>query len=590
MPTRTETEQVQRATAGDQQAFTELVNRYRDAVYGICYHRVGHPEEAKDLAQEAFLRAYLDLGQLRDPVAFPAWLRRVTERVCSTWQRRQRLQMVPLEGTPEPIVVRDLDLPLAVRQGLMQLSEDARLAITLYHINGYSVGEVARFLEVPVGTVKSRLHHARRRLQGALMDEYKDALRHGAPGDEFVGAVVRAARSLEEGKALPWGQYFDPASERDLKRYLVLEKDGTVLGVSFYGVGVAHLRGLKVRVASCHVTSGENDWHKGGLDIYDLLKPAALANLGELGYPIAMTHEEVMSAPRHGYVPCFYHFRVIAPAGSFLRDEPTGAIRPYRESDRERCDFLRALPRARLGAGSWDPGELPPFVLERDGMVVGCCTVMVKHRCVSPWTVNEMEGVDMAAYRDLARHVAEMAVAEGDETISTYFSPQHPLGALMLARGGVYEMKGASWNAAKHEEFVCILDLAAALRAVAPGLGRAAKGRVGIDMDGEVVTITAGDPPVFTEGAKGPTSRIGRIPMTQLLVGYHSVFEIASRPDVALREEDTAVLDALFPKAWPYSQPDPYMWYEETLLEDKPFIAEEPWRSKLAAHPRPWAL
>jgi len=134
------------------------------------------------------------------------------------------------------------------------------------------------------------------------------------------------------------------------------------------------------------------------------------------------------------------------------------------------------------------------------------------------------------------------------------------------------------------------LDLAAALRAVAPGLGRAAKGRVGIDMDGEVVTITAGDPPVFTEGAKGPTSRIGRIPMTQLLVGYHSVFEIASRPDVALREEDTAVLDALFPKAWPYSQPDPYMWYEETLLEDKPFIAEEPWRSKLAAHPRPWAL
>ena len=90
------------------------------------------------------------------------------------------------------------------------------------------------------------------------------------------------------------GAILDPASERDLERYLVLEKDGAVLGVSFYGVGEARLRGLKVRVASCHVTSGENDWHKGGLDIYDLLKPAALANLGELGYPIAMTHEEVI--------------------------------------------------------------------------------------------------------------------------------------------------------------------------------------------------------------------------------------------------------------------------------------------------------
>lgn len=64
--------------------------------------------------------------------------------------------------------------------------------------------------------------------------------------------------------------------------------------------------------------------------------------------------------------------------------------------------------------------------------------------------------------------------------------------------------------------------------------------------------------------------------MTQLLVGYHYVFEIASRPDVSIREEDRTVLDALFPKDWPYSWPDPYMWYEESLLESRPYIAEEP--------------
>jgi hypothetical protein len=121
-------------------------------------------------------------------------------------------------------------------------------------------------------------------------------------------------------------------------------------------------------------------------------------------------------------------------------------------------------------------------------------------------------------------------------------------------------MKGAGWNLAKDDEFICILGLAEALRAVAPGLGQGGKGRVSIDMDGDTATITAGSPPTVAEGAKGPASRIGRIAMTQLLAAYHSVFEVASRPDVVIREEDMAVLDALFPKGCPYSQPDPYVW------------------------------
>jgi len=70
--TTTDALQVQAAAAGDQRAFTALVNRYRDAVYGICYHRVGNCEDAKDLAQEAFVRAYLDLGQLRELCDDPA--------------------------------------------------------------------------------------------------------------------------------------------------------------------------------------------------------------------------------------------------------------------------------------------------------------------------------------------------------------------------------------------------------------------------------------------------------------------------------------------------------------------------------------
>jgi RNA polymerase sigma-70 factor, ECF subfamily len=590
MTSLVDTERVQRAVAGDAEAFAELVTQYRDAVYGVCYHRAGNAEEAKDLAQEAFLRAYLDLAQLRQPGAFPAWIRRVAERVCATWRRSQRLRLVSLEMVPEPYHERDQELPLVIRQALARLSDDARLALTLFHINGYSMREVAQFLDVPLGTVKSRLHYARQQMRGALMDEYKDRLRQGAPGPEFDGAVVRAVRSLEEGKNLPWSQYFDPAAEQDLKRYLVLEKDGTVLGVSYYGEGTANIRGVKVRVAGCHVTSGENEWEQDGTATYDRLMPAILANLAEMGYGIAITHEEMMSAPRHGYVPCFYHFRITAPAANLLRGRPSGTIRPYTEEDRERYDYLKTLPRARPSMGAWDPGELPPFVLERDGVVVGYCCVNVKHEWVPPWLTNEMEAVDMAAYMDLARHVAEMAQAEGDTTISAYLSPQHPLGMLLLARGGTCEMKAAGWNVAAHDEFVGILDLTLALRAIAPGLGRIAKGKVSIDMDGDIATISAGEPPIVSAGAQGPVSRIGWVPMTQLLAGYHSVFEIAGRPEVAIREEDLPVLDALFPKSWPYSTPDPYVWFEEALLRRRPYIKEEPWLSRLSAHPRPWAL
>jgi RNA polymerase sigma-70 factor (ECF subfamily) len=205
---------VRTAIAGDGEAFAELVARYRDAVYGVCHHRVGHPEEAKDLAQEAFLRAYLDLPQLRDPAAFPAWLRRVTERVCATWQRRKRLQVMSLDAVREPAVHTDADLPVAVRQAVANLSDEARLAVTLYYINGYSTRQVAEFLGVPAGTVKSRLHHARLRLKGELMDDYRDALRDAAPGPEFDGAVVRAVRSLQEAQSLPQAQrHGGPESE-----------------------------------------------------------------------------------------------------------------------------------------------------------------------------------------------------------------------------------------------------------------------------------------------------------------------------------------------------------------------------------------
>jgi len=599
VPGGDEVERVRRAMAGDAEAFAELVARYRDAVYGVCYHRAGHAEEAKDLAQEAFLRGYLDLGQLRDPAAFPAWLRRVTERVCATWRRRRRLQTTSLDSTPDAAMQQDLDLPLAVRQALAQLSDDARLAVTLYYIDGYSTREVAEFLGVPAGTVKSRLHHARRRLKEQLMDEYRDALRETVPGPEFEGAVVRAVHSLEEVKALPLAQrYGARETEYELGRYLVLEKDGSVLGECYYHRDKVPIRGVMIEAVRNSYASGEsgtgNYWKDEGFEVLDRLTTSALANAAESGFAFAAWHGELMCATRHGFVPCFYHHRITVPAQNLARGETQGTVREFRESDGEAVARMRAMDRPRPAMWAWQgPDASPQYVLEREGEVVGCLSLAPKHPKVPDTAslLNEMEGGDMAAYRALAKHWAETALRDGIETLTTYLCPEHPIGTLMLSCGGVCQMQGASWNVAKDEEMLCILDLAAALRAVAPGLGRPAKGCISIEMDGERATLWAGDPPRVEKGlpAKAAPSRIGRVPMTQLLVGYRSAFEIEGREDVALREADRDMLAALFPKRWPYSWPDPYIWDEGNLRESRPWAVQEPWLSRLASEPRPWA-
>lgn len=81
---------VRRASGGDSEAFAELVRRYRDAVYGYCYHRMGSFEDARDLAQDAFVRAFTCLDQLRDPERFGGWVRRIAANLCTRWAESRR--------------------------------------------------------------------------------------------------------------------------------------------------------------------------------------------------------------------------------------------------------------------------------------------------------------------------------------------------------------------------------------------------------------------------------------------------------------------------------------------------------------------
>jgi RNA polymerase sigma-70 factor (ECF subfamily) len=194
---RTDGELVRETLAGSWSCFGELVARYRDAVCGIAYHHLGDFEEAQDAAQETFVRAYPRLRQLREPEKFGPWLRKIATTVCADMMRKRGDRPLSLEAQPEP-PREDADLEQAaarivVRDALSKLSEKARLAVTLFYIDGYSHAEVAGFLNVPVNTVRTRLHRAKQRLREEMTTMVSDVLHQGRPDPEFTQRVVEEA-------------------------------------------------------------------------------------------------------------------------------------------------------------------------------------------------------------------------------------------------------------------------------------------------------------------------------------------------------------------------------------------------------------
>jgi len=198
--------EVDRARQGDLDAFDALVSRFRDMAVGYAYAVLGDFHAAQDAAQEAFIQAYLDFEDLREPAAFPAWLRRIVFRQCDRHTRRRRPVLV---GSGESLDVADeaveTDPPAAAERHEQQryvlglvgsLPEKERTAATLYYINGYSLAEVGEFLDVPVTTVKNRVHSARRRLRKGMVSAVQDTLREHAPGDDLNRKVRRVLEGV----------------------------------------------------------------------------------------------------------------------------------------------------------------------------------------------------------------------------------------------------------------------------------------------------------------------------------------------------------------------------------------------------------
>ena len=181
----------QLAVGGDSEAFTELVRRYRDAVYGYCYYRVGSFEDARDLCQETFIIAYTKLRQLREPSKFGAWARTIATNLCAQWRRTRR------EFPADDITIfetRDESPASAmVREALAGLPDKERLAVVMHYVDGLTYGEVADFLEISEGAVRGRIYRGREALREEVIRMTKDAFEENKLDEQFVIQAVHAA-------------------------------------------------------------------------------------------------------------------------------------------------------------------------------------------------------------------------------------------------------------------------------------------------------------------------------------------------------------------------------------------------------------
>lgn len=184
-------------------AFSELVARFQDMAFGYAYAILGDTHLAQDAAQEAFLAAYQNLPQLRDPRAFPGWLRRIVLTQTTRLARAKHVPIQSIETIPSPslpqhdlsAMIERQELQEHIHAAIQALPATQRMATILYYVDGYSQREIAAFLEVSVDAVKKQLQRARSQLQERMIQMMRDDLHSQRPSKDarFVRKVKLSA-------------------------------------------------------------------------------------------------------------------------------------------------------------------------------------------------------------------------------------------------------------------------------------------------------------------------------------------------------------------------------------------------------------
>lgn len=168
---------IRRAQQGDSQAFEQLVLLHGAYVYNLALRTLNHPQEAEDIAQEALVRAWQALPRFRLESKFSTWLYRIVTNLCYNRLPTLKKNLLDLEDEvgvladkrplPEQALLAQFTRQQLV-EAIVDLPESYRLLITLRHVQGLSYQEIAEVAELPLGTVKTGIHRARKQLQQTL--------------------------------------------------------------------------------------------------------------------------------------------------------------------------------------------------------------------------------------------------------------------------------------------------------------------------------------------------------------------------------------------------------------------------------------
>ena len=179
---------IARAKAGEEKAYRTLLGKYQGSVFSICLRMVRDRELASDLAQDVFLKVFTMLERYDPSYAFSSWLFKITSNLCIDYLRKRRVETFPMDSpmdgadgeftrqyeapdpTPETLMIRKEQME-TLQAAIDELPEHYRMIILLRHQENLSYDEIANSLEIPLGTVKARIHRAREMLKDRLKKE-----------------------------------------------------------------------------------------------------------------------------------------------------------------------------------------------------------------------------------------------------------------------------------------------------------------------------------------------------------------------------------------------------------------------------------
>lgn len=176
---------IKQVLKGDQGAYGEIVEIYKDKVFQLCYRILGNRHEAEDMAQEAFIRAYVNISSFNIDLKFSTWLYRIATNLCIDRIRKKKpdyyldaevsgtdgltmYSQVASDTTLPEDEIESLELQETIQREITKLPEKYRSVIVLKYIEELSLNEISEILDIPLGTVKTRIHRGREALRHQL--------------------------------------------------------------------------------------------------------------------------------------------------------------------------------------------------------------------------------------------------------------------------------------------------------------------------------------------------------------------------------------------------------------------------------------